>query len=185
MTNKYKVTQVKDFAVVVDTNRMMAKHGEYSLTNLGGVRKVDDSPVLWENGCYPIIATISKRLDGVPLIELTDDVEQLWGAFIKSDINNGSASSYHVWLKLNNGYKAKTNKYSEEDMHKAYYRNETRFKGEPFEVFIESLQNSKYPEHVELEMEEITDNVINFKGHPTKQHYQVKITDKENNIIYL
>lgn len=69
---------------------------------------------------YIKIIAANFELKGVPMIKLVDEVEKLWGEFIKSDINNGSASSYHVWLRINDGYKANQNKYTEEDMVKCW-----------------------------------------------------------------
>lgn len=81
-------------------------------------------------------------------------------------------------------------KFSIEDIEKAVrygrdYRDSLLFEEDfavNFKLFVQSISKPKVF-GVELEMEEITENVVNFKGYPSKKHFTPKITNNKVKII--
>lgn len=114
---------------------------------------------LYRNECKRIITSTNPDL-GLPLLPLPDEqksLHQLTKEYCEANkVDRGGSYNYalqDIHKAFQMGYTAAKGKgrYSEEDMRKAYYRMETRYKGEPFEVFIKSLK--PVPIGVELEWE--------------------------------
>ena len=77
---------------------------------------------------------------GYDLDELAEKhSETLWGG----DKDNIGRASFYIGAK-NILEILGDKKFSEEELSKAYYRNENRFKSEPFEVFVQSLQQAEW-----------------------------------------
>ena len=78
-------TPYADGYLFIDKSRM-AKHGEYSLTITGKVKKVDTTKnILWEDGCYPIMAqSISLTFPDIPY--MFDVIDTTVSHFTDKDI---------------------------------------------------------------------------------------------------
>jgi hypothetical protein len=69
-----KIKVSEELTVIVDTSRA-ARWGEWSLSSTNVPMKVNESPVLFQAGCHPIVATIEGVLEGVPIQE--DDLDDV------------------------------------------------------------------------------------------------------------
>lgn len=152
MIKKHEIVAVKDGYVVIDKEADV-QGGDWFYRTSGS-----DS---WVNGIqqakkgefvdgYPkVIASIGIKIEGVPLIELTDEVEQLAKEWCDDAREEGAFIA---------GYKTNTKQYSEDDMFKIFKEgrfcgqdeSEDKLRGE-FNFIIKSLQ--KVPISVCLLME--------------------------------
>ncbi len=203
MIKQFSVIPVENYYVVVQYKHM-TKHCYYFYTSicLGNPMGV----------VGVIVATIGKRIDTLPLIEIADETEELakHHIFPQFDFKWYKEEDVEVQKALNDfkeGYKAGQSKgtYTEEDMKKCFksghlngwnIRNVTvggdwnygldGFE-ELFKDYIDSLQKKKVIKAVVLEMvcfDEVPYPSDEFNQMwENKQDYKIKITNTETNII--
>ncbi len=142
MTKTYPVKRVEDHFAVVDESEPC------------GITRMNATVV----GSGTILATIGKRVDELPLIELPNKIDELEDLISELPIDwmgTGSVKSAEAeekaWNKKWLAYKADKAKfkYSEEDMRGAFKAGET----ERYGSRVEDVLKSKTPVSVELEFE--------------------------------
>ena len=207
ITQTFKVMKIKDYGVVID--KIEIKEGDCIInTNTGSIILNwggHGSMEWWKK----IIGSVGKRLDGITLIELVDEVEKLACNALGYDYNNWvnihckdvSTIIYLEVTKWVKGYKANTNKYSKEDMGNLWQfivngAKEIMLSGSTsvgsFEDYIKSLKKQVIPTEVELEMEGCS-GICNKIAHDYSdevevclsgcEEQEVKITNKKTNTI--
>lgn len=202
---KFKVIPVEDYGIVVNktAKSRYVYHPVHSIAE--GIRDIQQEKLFTfedhvAKNWLPIIATIGRRIEDIPLIELPDE-KQAW---IRQTLRgiNAPASDDALKIKLLEGLweAANPNKYSEEELllnfyvH-LYYSNpdpegSDHEKNRPIiQEYLKSLQKKSIPTEVELEMEGSIQRVGGTReegyagGQAEEMVYAVKITNKETNII--
>ena len=210
MTKTFKVIPIEDYGVVVDMEPEV-KSGDIVIDTDGKIVKLTTEHDI-SNDDYKVIGLIGKRLDGVPLIELADELELLFPYIKNPEADNAITNwNYRVFDKRE-GYKANTNKYSEEDIEKVIEMartlvEETRGVKNEFDIetilgssdgtygvsikytdkqILQSLQKQPMPTEVELEMEysDAGENWFENVKHPkTFKYSRFKNHNEETNTI--
>ena len=211
MKKQFKVMPIEGYGVVVDENEPNDKAFCLVIENNIGRVCTFLKGIKWSMPIYRIIGSIGKRLDGVSLIESVDNVEQLAYSYLYDAdekphvIINKNHPQYETYRAYKNGYKANTNKYSEEDMadfgqhmirqFALFINHDDNFAKRMLPEYLQSLQKQPIPTEVELE----TEPACTFaRGLPVRclciqQKYNgddcnnmlVKITDTKTNTIYI
>ena len=129
MTKTFNVIEIEDYGIAVDDFQI--KKGDSPCYCYNSIKSTWDNNIILYQGTMPeyhyigfkkIIGSIGKRLDGVPLIELVDNVENLVSDYDKSKCphfkrEHTPQEFYDVFdFAFTKGYKANTNQYSEKDM---------------------------------------------------------------------
>lgn len=160
MIKTYKVIKIEDYGVVVDGlatehDECYVHHSDKGITL--AQEKTDNHGMC---SCEKVIATIGKRIDGVPLIELANDIDDKLRCSCPGYGNGDTVENsiyIHGWV---DGYKANTAKYSEEDIRRAwelgscYGSAEDNVLPEAIRAqndYLQSLQKQPIPTEIELE----------------------------------
>jgi hypothetical protein len=197
MNKQFPVLPVEDYMVVIDKDAELKtgdylpikyKTGEYKLhtvlkeNNQGWAdysKSTGHIPISLANGAMyahskdynKVIATIGKRIEGIPLIELPDEVEQLAlyeAGYTSTEAMKGDDDAERTFESFKKGYKAAQSKgqYSEEDIRKAVdvglslsTVTDEPFTSKKFKITKESfvqiaLNNKRIPTSVTLEMDD-------------------------------
>ncbi len=149
-----------------DWGAMMREEGYVLLKNEHGNKKT-----MFANKfpSYKIIAHNpkgdAKELDLPLLPETKNDVEKLADNIANNNYGGGQSPSYYVGFQ--DGYKAATKVYSEEDLREAFEYGKQfsveDFGSKYFEEFIQSLKQPKTPTHFSLERKEKSETMANPK----------------------
>lgn len=203
MTKIFKVIPIEDYGVIVDDSIKGEKYTWVYNTKTNRVYKLSPIDILDITSEKVIIAFIGKRLDGVPLIELATEEDTvytekqaytIWKAGQEYWKTSGASVTFE---KLTEGYKANTNKYSEEDMTNAHMTGsisalnwKTANIEEGYnhlnraEEYVQSLHKQTIPTEIELEMEIVRHPDEEKLGVRMKYKKEVaKIHNKETNTI--
>ncbi len=129
MTKTHEIIAITDGYAVIDKESPCPKDtwAIFPNTRNGEIKDFEGcEPVLCKsdyaiNGVYNlhIVASIGVKIEGVPLIEIPDDVDKVYPVrIIRNTLGDGSFADAHelqrkLWLE---GYNANTKQYSEEDM---------------------------------------------------------------------
>lgn len=202
MNKQFDVIPIEDYGVVVDKEAKISKGDRFTekySVNIVRIcqedslyNKIADGLYTYDTQfCSKVIATINKRIDDIPLIELKKTVNQLADEYAIEKTSHGPTvhSKWSLEIGFIEGYKAAQKKYSEEDMKKAHFHGwfqreryppspdkcgyEGKFPSEWgkmdyeehedwfAEQFLKSLQ-PKLPKSVVLEMEVDADDERNW-----------------------
>lgn len=197
----FKIIKIEEYGIVFDDSIKVLGDWYYipftdSIEQMQDIDYGEFNPnkMNWKK----IIFSIGKRLEGVTLIELADDIEKLAQEY---SILEYPSNMYSVEVGMPHrgtafrgyiaGYKANTNKYNEEDILKTWIagKNHPNHK-EPqaeYDKFLKYLKKPVIPTEVELEVEELARAIgkkVDGDGFD-KEHisYLIKITNKETNTI--
>lgn len=180
MTKKYNVVPIEDYYVVID--KEIRSGATISIDYWNNVLSIYDG----FDPYAPILTTIGKRVDSLPLIEIPDESENTFSRLAQQMYPDHASSRVVAKAHMRIGYKAATKTYTEDQIRLAsflganYKPESTSLNREDYVVNI--LKAAKPIIAVELEVATLSQWHDDGISHGRVEH-NILIAD-ENNIIH-